>query len=89
MIRGNANDPHVIELTREPEPASVVNGRMAGTGIGYVRVAAIGPNTASQVKSQIAELTKGGAAKLVILRLGRSCQPMLNAPSLGKNCSSL
>jgi hypothetical protein len=30
-----------------------------------------------------------GAAKLVILRLGRSCQPMLNAPSLGKNCSSL
>ena len=34
IIRGNANDPHVIELTRETEPTSVVNGRMAGTGIG-------------------------------------------------------
>jgi carboxyl-terminal processing protease len=66
IIRGNAADPHVIELTRENEPASVVNGRMAGTGIGYVRVAAIGPTTANQVASQIAELTKGGASKLIV-----------------------
>ena len=66
IIRGNANDPHRLELTRETEPASVVNGHMAGTGIGYVRVAAIGPTTAAQVKSQIAELTKSGAAKLVV-----------------------
>src|SRR6185369_5967454 len=66
IIRGNANDPHRIELTRETELASVVNGRMAGTGIGYVRVAAIGPDTAAQVKSQIAELTRNGASKLVI-----------------------
>src|SRR5471032_1467371 len=58
IIRGNANDPHVIELTRETEPASAV--------IGYVRVAAIGPNTAAQVKSEIAELAKGGASKLVV-----------------------
>src|SRR4029077_4603693 len=47
MIRGNANDPHVIEMTRETEPASVVNGRMAGTGIGYVRIAALSPGSAS------------------------------------------
>jgi carboxyl-terminal processing protease len=66
IIRGNANDPHVIELTRETEPSSVVNGRMAGTGIGYVRVAVIGPNTAAQVKSQIAELTRSGASKLIV-----------------------
>lgn len=66
IIRGNANDPHVIELTRETEPISVVHGRMAGSGVGYVRVAAIGPNTAAQVKSQIAELTKSGASKLVV-----------------------
>src|SRR3954471_4106444 len=64
VIRGNANDPHVIELTRENEPASMVSGRAAGPGIGYVRIAAIGANTASQVKSQIAELQKGGASKL-------------------------
>jgi carboxyl-terminal processing protease len=66
VIRGNANDPHVVELTRDTEPASMVNGRMAGTGIGYVRIAAIGPNTAAQVKTQIADLTRNGAAKLVI-----------------------
>ena len=66
IIRGNAADPHVIELTRENEAASVVNGRMAAPGIGYVRVAAIGPTTAGQVKSQVAELAKSGASKLVV-----------------------
>jgi carboxyl-terminal processing protease len=66
MIRGNAADPHVIELTRENEPASVVNGRIAAPGIGYIRVAAIGSTTAGQVKSQVAELTSGGASKLVV-----------------------
>jgi len=66
IIRGNAADPHLIELTRENEPASVVTGRIAGPGIGYVRIAAIGPGTATQVSSQIADLTKSGAAKLVV-----------------------
>jgi len=66
IIRGNAADPHVVELTREPEPASVVSGRIAAPGVGYVRIAVIGPNTASQVKSQVADLTKNGAAKLVV-----------------------
>src|SRR5437879_4398265 len=50
VIRGNAADPHVVELTREAEPASEVNGRMARSGIGYVRVAVIGAKTAAQVK---------------------------------------
>jgi len=66
IIRGNAADPHVVDLTREPEPASVVSGRIAAPGVGYVRIAVIGPNTASQVKSQVADLTKNGAAKLVV-----------------------
>jgi carboxyl-terminal processing protease len=66
VIRGNAADPHVVELTRENEPASVVDSRMAGPGIGYVRVAGIGTTTAAQVASQIAELTKGGASRLII-----------------------
>ena len=66
IIRGNAADPHLIDLTRENEPASQVSGRMAGTGIGYVRVAAVGPTTASQVAAQVAELTKGGASKLIV-----------------------
>jgi len=66
VIRGNAADPHVIELTREAESHTTVTGRVAAPGVGYVRVAAIGVNTAAQVKSQIADLTKGGASKLVV-----------------------
>src|SRR6185503_7008341 len=66
IIRGNAADPHVIELTRENEPASVVTGKMAGAGVGYVRVAAVASNTADQVKTQIADLTKSGASKLIV-----------------------
>jgi carboxyl-terminal processing protease len=53
-------------LTRETEPSSVVNGRIAAPGVGYVRVAGIAATTAGQVKSQIAELTKAGAAKLIV-----------------------
>jgi carboxyl-terminal processing protease len=66
IIRGNAADPHVVELTREPEPASVVTGRIAAPAVGYIRIAVIGPNTASQVKSQVADLTRNGAAKLIV-----------------------
>jgi carboxyl-terminal processing protease len=66
VIRGNAADPHLIELTRETEPATEVTGRVAAPGIGYVRVAVVGPRTAAQVKSQVAELAKNGATKLVV-----------------------
>jgi carboxyl-terminal processing protease len=66
IIRGNAADPHVVELTRENEPPSVVNGRIARPGLGYVRIGAIGPNTAADVKSQVAELSKNGATKLIV-----------------------
>lgn len=66
VIRGNAADPHVVELTREVQQPSDVSGRMAAPGIGYVRVAAIGPNTANQVRSEIASLTKNGAATMVV-----------------------
>src|SRR5947207_5630779 len=51
IIRGNAADPHVIDLTRENEPPSVVSGRIAAPGVGYVRVAAIGSTPAGSVKS--------------------------------------
>src|SRR5262249_17934883 len=61
VIRGNAADPHVVELTREADPSADVSGRIAAPGIGYVRVAAVGSKTPAQVKSQIGELTKNGA----------------------------
>ena len=66
VIRGNANDPHAIELTREAAPANHVTSRIAAPGVAYVRVAAIGPNTAAQLKSEIADATKKGATKLIV-----------------------
>jgi carboxyl-terminal processing protease len=66
VIRGNAADPHVVDLTREPEPASLVNGRVAAPGVGYVRIGVIGPTTANDVKSHVADLTKNGATKLIV-----------------------
>ena len=66
IIRGSAADPHVVELTRDTMPASDVHSRIAAPGIGYLRIAAIGPNTVSQAKTQIADLQTKGAAKLIV-----------------------
>lgn len=66
IIRGSTADPHVVELTREPIPTTDVSGKMAAPGIGYLRVAAVGPRTADQAKARIAELMKGGASKLIV-----------------------
>jgi len=66
VIRGNAADPHEVQLTREVLTPSEVSGRIAAPGIGYIRIAAIGPKTADLVKKEVGDLTKGGAAKLVL-----------------------
>lgn len=66
IIRGSASDPHVLELTREVAPTVEVTSKMVSPGIGYVRVAAVGTKTADQVKTQVADLAKAGAAKLIV-----------------------
>jgi carboxyl-terminal processing protease len=66
VIRGNTNDPHVVELTREVLPPSSVTRRIAAPRVGYVRIAAIGQNTAGDVRNAVAELTKSGAASLIV-----------------------
>jgi carboxyl-terminal processing protease len=66
VLRGNAAEPHVIELTREILPPLDVTGRMSAAGVGYLRIAAVGPKTVDQVKAQVADLSKNGASKLII-----------------------
>jgi carboxyl-terminal processing protease len=66
VIRGNAADPHVIDLVRAAVPTNDVSGRIAAPGVGYVRVAAIGSSTAGRLRSQIQDLTKAGAQKFMI-----------------------
>jgi carboxyl-terminal processing protease len=66
IIRGNAADPHELELTREALTGSEVSSKLASPAVGYVRIAAIGPKTADQVKKEVADLTKAGATSLVL-----------------------
>jgi carboxyl-terminal processing protease len=66
IIRGNTNDPHVIELTREAPAGNDITTRIAAPGVGYLRVAAIGPRTAAQARTAIAELSKNGATRLIV-----------------------
>jgi carboxyl-terminal processing protease len=65
VIRGNAADPHTIEMVREPAAGPDVTSRLEGKA-GYIRVAAFGPNVARAVATQAAELAKGGATGLVV-----------------------
>ena len=66
VLRGNAVEPHEIDLVREDLPALPVKSRMAGAAVGYVRVAEFGKNTAEQLKSEIASVQKSGAKGVVI-----------------------
>lgn len=66
VLRGNAAEPHDIELVREELAAAPVKGRIAAPGVGYLRVAEFGKATADQMKSEVASLSKAGAKNLVI-----------------------
>lgn len=66
VFRGSANDPHEIDLTREVPGGVEVASRLAAPGVGYVRIAAISTRTVDALKAQVADLTRGGASRLVI-----------------------
>ncbi len=66
VLRGNAAEPHDVELLREDVPAAPVKGRVAAPGVGYLRVAEFGKSTADQIKNEIASLSRAGATRLVI-----------------------
>ena len=66
VLRGNAAEPHDVELVREDLPAAPVKSRIAAPGIGYLRVAEFSKATPDQMKAEIATLTKAGATRLVV-----------------------
>ena len=66
VLRGNAAEPHEIDLPREELPAVSVKSKVAAPGVGYLRIAEFTKNTPEQIKSEINSLTKGGAKSIVI-----------------------
>jgi carboxyl-terminal processing protease len=66
VLRGNAAEPHEIDLTREELPAIAVKSRIAAPGVGYLRIAEFGKGTVDQIKSEVSSLAKSGAKHLVV-----------------------
>jgi carboxyl-terminal processing protease len=66
LLRGNAAEPHTVELTREALPPTPVRGRLVQPGVGELRIGEFGKSTADQIRQEVATLTKGGATRLVI-----------------------
>jgi carboxyl-terminal processing protease len=66
VLRGNAAEPHTVELTREELPVAPVSGRIAQPGVGLLRVPEFGKGTVDQMRSEVATLAKSGATRLVI-----------------------
>ena len=66
ILRGNAAEPHQIELVREHQPALAIKGRMLQAGTAYLRVGEFTTASASQIRSEVQSLTRGGAVRLII-----------------------
>ena len=65
VIRGNAAEPHQIELVREKPSGPAVTSRLMGD-IGYLRVASFRDGAAEALREQSLELQKKGAQALLI-----------------------
>lgn len=83
VIRGNAADPHSIELVRETPAGPDVSGRLEGKA-GYLRIASFGPGVARAVSTQAADLERGGATGLVIDLRNTATGALENGLSVGK-----
>lgn len=66
VLRGNAAEPHQVELVREALPAAPVRGRLVPPGVGYLRVPEFGRSTTDQLRAEAAQLAKAGASRFVI-----------------------
>ena len=66
VLRGNAAEPHEVDLVREELPTLSVKSRIAAPGVGYLRIAEFGKGTPEQIKSEVASLGKAGAKSLIV-----------------------
>jgi carboxyl-terminal processing protease len=66
VIRGNAADPHTIELVRERAVGPDVLSKMANATTGYIHPLEFNKQSPAQVKQAIDALAKTGATRYVI-----------------------
>jgi carboxyl-terminal processing protease len=70
VIRGNAAEPHVVELTRAVDDAPALSTRMADADTGYVRLATFDAGVPAALEAAVARLAGAGATALVIAPRG-------------------
>lgn len=66
VIRGNAAEPHMIDLIRERPAGLPLSSRMADGATGYVRALEFSKDSPSQIKRAIDGLMKNGASRYII-----------------------
>jgi carboxyl-terminal processing protease len=66
VLRGNAAEPHQVELARENLAPAPLRGRIVPQGVGYLRIAEFAKTTPDQIRTEVAQLSKGGATRLVL-----------------------
>src|SRR5688572_7533553 len=72
VIRGNAADPHMVDLIRERVAGPDLTTRMADPTTGYVRVVQFSADSAARLKQAFDALAKTGASRYVIDLRGTS-----------------
>ena len=72
VIRGNAADPHVVDLVREATTGEDITTRMADATTGYVRIVQFSADSASQLEAALNAMAGRGAASYVIDLRGTS-----------------
>jgi carboxyl-terminal processing protease len=66
VIRGNAADPHEVNVTRDRSNAVDITSRMADSGTGYIRIIEFDKDAPSRVKQAIESLGKSGATRYIV-----------------------
>jgi len=66
VIRGNAADPHEVDLTRERVAAPELTSKMADSTTGYIHIIEFSKRAPVQVKQTIDALAKTGATRYII-----------------------
>ncbi|MCA1583395.1 MAG: S41 family peptidase [Acidobacteria bacterium] len=66
VLRGNAVEPHDVQIVREALSAAPVRGRMVATDTGYLRIAEFSKTTSDELRSEAAALRKSGATRFIV-----------------------
>lgn len=66
VIRGNAADPHVVDLVRERLTGPAITSSMVDTSVGYVRVIEFSADAPARLRQAIDSLRQRGASRYVV-----------------------